>query len=118
MIPNIKSILKIIILTPIVWFATFGDNNICINFVYFFNFYICLLLFGYLTAFETICKNLTKKDISNDTLNLLVWLIPACLLIADGWLISGILWFTAWAIISQKNKELPEENNDKQNNDI
>jgi hypothetical protein len=115
-IANLKTILRFIAITPIIWFATFGDNQICINFVYFFNFFVCLVLFGFLGAFDKIKENLSKDDIPNEYLYFVTWMVPVCIFIADGWMTSAILWFLTWTVAKARMSEFVKEQNDQQNN--
>ena len=96
MISNTKQILKILVISPIVWFGTFGDNQICLNFTIFFSIFAGIVLCAYILGKEKLEDSLTKEELSNDFLNAFSWLIPASLLIADGWIITGMIWFLCW----------------------
>jgi hypothetical protein len=124
-----KPLLRLFIIAPIVWFGTFGDNQICSNFIIAFNFVVGFLLCCYLFARNNVL-DAVKQDIlkenkksiiaENELFLMFCWLIPAAILIADGWIFSGILWIFTWGMSSVLNKEfqkLEKELNDQQDND-
>jgi hypothetical protein len=113
---NLKTVLQSSVIIPVVWFATFGDNQMCINFTYFFNFFVCVILFAFLGSFDKIKKDLTKDSIPNKYLHFVAWIIPVFLFIADGWITSAIIWFLAWFFAKYRFSEFLKEQNDQQNN--
>lgn len=115
-ITNLKTILKFLVILPIIWFGTFGEIQILTNFVYFLNFLVCVTLFGILGAFDKIKEDLTKENIPNKYLYFTTWMIPVCIFVADGWIASAVLWFITWAISNSRFSEFLKEN-DKQDND-
>jgi hypothetical protein len=114
---NLKRLLKSAIIIPVVGFATLGDNQICINFVYFFNFFVSVTLLGFLGVFDKVRDSLTKEDIPNEYLYFSTWIIPICLFVAGGWLASAILWFLTWSVARYRFSQFLKEENDKQDND-
>jgi hypothetical protein len=115
-IANLKTFLRLLVITPVIYFGTFGDNKICINFIYFFNFYVSLVLIAFLFSSEKLLENLKKDDIPNEYLYFVSWILPVVLFIADGWILSGILWFFTWSVARSKFLDFLKEN-DKQDND-
>jgi hypothetical protein len=115
-IANLKTILRFVVITPIIWFATFGDNQICINFTYFFNFFVSMVLLGFLAAFDKVKEGLTEDDIPNEYLYFVTWIIPVCLFVADGWLVSAMLWFLTWSVARHRFVQFLKEENDQQDN--
>lgn len=112
LINNTKEVIKILTISPIVWFGTFGDNQICLNFTIFFSIFIGIILTGFIIAKDKVKEDLNKSNLSNDFLNALVYLIPASLLIADGWVMTGLVWFLCWAMSNSTRSEIKKENND------
>jgi uncharacterized membrane protein YciS (DUF1049 family) len=124
-----KPLLRLFVITPVIWFGTFGDNQICSNFIIAFNFVVGFLFCCYLFAknyiIEAVEKELLKENknniiAENELFLMFCWLIPAAILIADGWIFSGILWVSTWALSSVVNREfqkLEKELNDQQDND-
>lgn len=112
LINNTKEVIKILTISPIVWFGTFGDNQICLNFTIFFSIFIGIILTAFIIAKDKIKEDLNKSNLSNDFLNALVYLIPASLLIADGWVMTGLVWFLCWAMSNSTRSEIKKENND------
>lgn len=112
LINNTKEVIKILTISPIVWFGTFGDNQICLNFTIFFSIFIGIILTAFIIAKDKIKEDLNKSNLSNDFLNALVYLIPASLLIANGWVMTGLVWFLCWAMSNSTRSEIKKENND------
>jgi hypothetical protein len=112
LINNTKEVIKILTISPIAWFGTFGDNQICLNFTIFFSIFIGIILTAFIIAKDKIKEDLNKSNLSNDFLNALVYLIPASLLIADGWVMTGLVWFLCWAMSNSTRSEIKKENND------
>ncbi len=98
LINNLKSIIRSIIVCPVVWFGTFGNNQICLNFTIFFSFCTGIVLLGYLLSREKIIEDIKEHGYSNDFLNAFAVLVPASFLIADGWIFTGLLWFICWCV--------------------
>jgi hypothetical protein len=44
------------------------------------------------------------------------WIAPSCILIAGGWITSGVLFFITWSVASARISQFISEN-DKQSND-
>lgn len=103
---NLKEILRMLFTIPIVWFGTFGNNQICMNFTIFLTIFVGVLFFGYIVAKEKIIEEMEEDDLSNDFLHAFCWLIPASFLIADGWVILGCIWFFCWCLRSSYRSEI------------
>ena len=105
-IRNFQDILKIIIVTPIVWFGTFGNNQICLNLTIFFSIFVGIVFFSYVFHKEKILEQTEINDYSNDFLNCFSWLMPTAILISYGWIMTGLLWFLCWCLNISIRKEL------------
>lgn len=110
-IKNLSKIFQLIVVCPILWLGTFGNNDICINFIYFFNFLVSLICFGILFAKEKFLETADDPEnyYTNEYILMASWLFPVCILVAGGWLWSGALWFFAWCLCHSLNKELKEK---------
>ena len=110
-IKNLSKIFQLVVICPIIWLGTFGDNEICKNFIYFFNFIVALICFAIIFAKEKLLE--TSDDPQNYHTNeymlMASWLFPVCILIAGGWLWSGIFWFFVWCLCNNLNKELKQK---------
>jgi hypothetical protein len=111
LVNNTKQVFKLLIISPIVWFGTFGENQICLNFTVFFSIFVGIILTAFIIAKDKIKEDMNKSELSNDFLNALVYLIPASLLIADGWIITGLIWFLCWAMSNSTRSEIKKEDN-------
>lgn len=110
-INNIKSTIKLLVVSPVVWFGTFGENQICLNFTIFFSIFVGIIMVGYIIAKEKVKEGLENSDMSNDFLNALTYLVPSSFLIADGWIVTGLIWFLCWAMSHSIRTEIKKESN-------
>lgn len=110
-IKNLTQILQLIFISPIIWFGTFGENEVCRNFIYFFNFLAAFICFGVLFAKEKLLETTNDPEnfYKNDYLLMAAWMIPACILVAGGWIWSGVIWFFTWCCCHSLNKDLKEK---------
>lgn len=110
-IKNLSRLLQLIVICPILYFGAFVENEICKNFIYLFNFIVALICFGILFAKEKFLETADDPQnyYTNEYVLMATWLIPSCILIAAGWIWSGILWFCAWIFCNYINKELKEK---------
>lgn len=106
LVQNLKEILRIIVISPIVWFGTFGNNQICMNITIFFTIFVSILFIGFVIAKDKIIEELDPEYFSNDFLHAFCWLIPATLLIASGWILLGCIWFFCWCLRSSYRSEI------------
>lgn len=110
LVNNLKTIFITIIASTVIWFGTFGCNQICLNFSIFFSIFAGIVLTGLIISKETVIQNLKKENLSNDFLHALKWLIPSSIFIASGWIFTGLLWFLCWCVEIGVRKEV--KNND------
>jgi hypothetical protein len=98
LVNNLKTIFVTIITSTVIWFGTFGGNQICLNFSIFFSIFVGIVLVGFIISTETVIQSLTKENLSNDFLHTLKWLTPSSIFIASGWIFIGLLWFLCWCV--------------------
>jgi len=111
-INNITSVIRLLVVSPIVWFGTVGGNQICLNFTIFFSIFIGIVLIGFIIGKDKIKEDFRESEMSNEFLNTLNYLIPSSFLIADGWIITGLIWVLCWAVNSSVRSEIKKESND------
>jgi hypothetical protein len=111
-----KSLIRLFVFTITTWFGTFGENTIAQNFIYFLNFYALVVIAGYTLVFDNLKKSLSSNDVPNKYVHFCSWIAPSCILIASGWIASGILFFITWSVASARISQFISEN-DKQSND-
>jgi hypothetical protein len=107
-IKNLSKIFQLVVVCLILWLGTFGNNEICINFIYFLNFLVSLIFFTILFAKESFLED-PENYYTNEYIVMASWLFPTCILIAGGWLWSGIFWFFTWCLCHNLNKELKDK---------
>lgn len=110
-IKNLSRLIQLLFTCPILWFGTFGENQICQNFIIFFNVLVGILCLSIIFAKEKFLEtaNDPQNYYINDYILMLTWMLPACILVGGGWIWSGILWFFTWALCNHLNKELKEK---------